>query len=67
MAPSRTASRDQRTQLQEIAAILACAVRRHRQDRLNTANPDRQCPAGVDLSDETRLSVSDEEDAPDLV
>lgn len=63
MGSSRSSQRSPRSHLQEIAAILACAVRRRRQDRLHTANPERQCPDEVDLFDETRLSVLDDEDA----
>jgi hypothetical protein len=66
MSDTHASPRNSKMQLQEIAAIFACAVRRHRQDRLNKADSGEEGPTGVDLSAETRLSVSHGEDDREL-
>jgi hypothetical protein len=66
MSDTHDSPRNSRKQLQQIAAIFACAVRRRRQDRLNTADSGEEVPTGVDLSAETRLSVSHGEDDREL-
>ena len=66
MSDTNASPRNSRTQLQQIAAIFACAVRRHRQDCLNKVDSGEEVPTGVDLSAETRLSVSHGEDDREL-
>ena len=41
-----------------VASILARSVRRHRQDRLNAGDSAELAANRVEVSDETRLSVS---------
>ena len=51
-----------RQRLQAIASLFACAVRRHRQDRLDAAISAELMANRVDVADEIGLSVSRTED-----